>query len=139
MLLAGTSLASGQLGSVRGVGHVPAEPFDLGAQGVGAAQSRAARASVRASTRAVTSAGTASDGATRGLVPDTIEVETEDRIGVQDQPAPFVVGDRRSQDLAQQGQGDRHVEVVVDRGNEAVMEGPALGRQGSGGRAGAVA
>ena len=27
MLLAGTSLASGQLGSVRGIGHVPAEPL----------------------------------------------------------------------------------------------------------------
>ena len=72
----------------------------------------------------MTSAGTASDRRDGGLVPDAIEIETEDGVGVEDEPAPFVVGDRRSQDLAQQRQGDRHVEVVVDGGNEAVVEAP---------------
>ena len=65
-------------------------------------------------------------------LPDAMEVEAEDRIGIEDEPAALVRLDRRAQDLAQQRQRDRHVQVVVDRRDEAIVE--ARGRRARGER-----
>src|SRR3954451_403672 len=66
-------------------------------------------------------------------LPDPVEIETEDGIGVEDEPAPLVVGDRRPEDLAQEGERGGHVEIVVDRIHEPVVKGsPGVGEWGVG-------
>ena len=56
-------------------------------------------------------------------LPDAVEVEPEHEIGVEHQPPALVRWDvRRPERLTDHGQGGGHVEVVVDGGDEAVVE-----------------
>ena len=96
------------------------------------AQSRAARAASRVGDEGGDLGGHGAVGGLRRR-PDAVEVEAEDDVGIEDEPAPLVGGERRPQDLAQEGERDRHVEVVVDGRDEPVVERPAVGRQRGGG------
>ena len=59
------------------------------------------------------------------VIPDPVEVEPEDHVGVEDEPAPLVGGQVGPEDLADEGEGHGQVEVVVDGGHEPVVEGTA--------------
>ena len=65
----------------------------------------------------------------RRFRPDPVEIEPQDKVRIEDEPSSLVVREGRSEDLAQEGEGDRQVEVVVDGGHEPVVEGTALGAQ----------
>ena len=58
-----------------------------------------------------------------------MEVETEDGIGVEHQPAPLVRRQIGAQDLADRDERRRQVEVVVERSHEPVVQRAPLGGQ----------
>src|SRR5712692_10886926 len=63
-----------------------------------------------------------------------IEVETEDEICVEDEPAPLIDGQVACpQHVADDGEGRREVQVVVQRGCEPLVEDEPGRGQGSGG------
>ena len=79
---------------------------------------------MRAATRAVTSSGIGSPArARRRLVgPDRVEPQAEDGVGIEHQPSPLVGGQVGAQDLADDDERARHVEVVIDRRDEPGVE-----------------
>ena len=110
------------------VDDVPAEHLDLvrEARRLGPNRGRSARRSSLDQRRDL---GRNRLGRPARVIPDPIEIEPEDEVGVEDQPAPFVGREIDAQDLSQQRQGDRHVQVVVDGGDEAVVDCPPRRRQ----------
>ena len=81
----------------------------------------------RSATRLATASGR-STGTSGGVLPDSMEVQPEHEVRIEDQPAPFLLRERCADDLAQERERDRHVQVVVDGGNEAVVQ-VAAGRR----------
>ncbi len=57
-----------------------------------------------------------------GSLPNCVQVEAQDKVGVQRQPALFVVGNLGPQDIAQRGDGDRQIQVVIYGIGEPLMQ-----------------